>query len=59
MPGTGTLGGSPSQVWSVSCASAGTCSAGGYYTDGSGHRQGFVVSQVSGTWGNGLKVPGT
>ena len=33
----------------MSCASAGNCSAGGYYTDSSGHRQAFVVSEVNGT----------
>jgi hypothetical protein len=59
VPGLGSLGDVASLVWSVSCASAGNCSAGGYYTDGSLDRQGFVVSQVNGTWGNGLKVPGT
>jgi hypothetical protein len=31
----------------VSCAPAGTCSAGGYYTDRSHHQQAFVVSQTS------------
>jgi hypothetical protein len=31
---------------SVSCGSAGNCAAGGIYTDGSGHQQGFVVSQA-------------
>jgi len=30
---------------SVSCAPAGNCSAGGYYTNKSGHWQAFVVSQ--------------
>ncbi len=30
----------------MSCATAGNCSAGGYYQDGSGHRQAFVVSQA-------------
>ncbi|MGO9501902.1 MAG: hypothetical protein ACLPUO_10065 [Streptosporangiaceae bacterium] len=29
--------------FSVSCAPAGTCAAGGYYTDASGHVQGFVT----------------
>ena len=31
-------------TYSVSCAAAGGCSAGGYYTDNSGHAQAFVVS---------------
>ena len=43
----------------MSCASAGNCSAGGYYTDSSGHQQAFVVSEVNGTWRNAMEVPGT
>ena len=43
----------------MSCASAGNCSAGGYYTDSSGHLQAFVVSEVNGTWGTPMEVPGT
>jgi hypothetical protein len=38
VPGAATLNkGGEAQVQSVSCASAGNCSAGGYYTNGSGH----------------------
>ncbi len=44
---------------SVSCASAGNCSAGGYYTDGSGGQQAFVVGETNGTWGTAEEVPGT
>jgi len=44
---------------SVSCARAGNCSAGGGYTDSSGDVQAFVVSQVNGTWGTAIEVPGT
>jgi hypothetical protein len=47
-------------ISSLSCASAGNCSAGGLYT---GHKPGsgkaFVVNQVGGQWGNALQVPGT
>src|SRR5262245_11214732 len=43
---------------SVSCASAGRCSAGGFYTDGRAHRQAFVVSEKGGTWGKAVNVPG-
>jgi hypothetical protein len=39
--------GQNSYVSSVSCSSAGNCGAGGSYTDGSGHGQGFVVSATS------------
>ncbi len=44
---------------SVSCASAGNCSASGYYTDGSGHYQAFVVGETHGSWGTAEQVPGT
>ncbi len=57
VPGTATR--SISVVFSVSCAAAGNCSAGGSYNDRSGHRQAFVVSQVHGTWGKAEEVPGT
>jgi len=43
----------------VSCASAGNCSAGGYYTDSSRHQQAFVVSETNRTWGKAVEVPGT
>ena len=46
-------------ITSVSCASAGNCSAGGHYNDSSGRQQAFVVSQASGTWGTAIEVPGT
>jgi Peptidase A4 family len=60
VPGTAALNtGNAALVNSVSCASAGNCSAGGNYTDGSGHNQAFVVSQVNGTWGKAEEVPGT
>lgn len=32
-------------VLSVSCASAGNCAAGGFYTNGSEHLQAFVASE--------------
>src|SRR5262249_6901773 len=40
-------------VESVSCASAGNCSAGGWYADSA-----FAVSEVNGTWDNAIEVPG-
>jgi hypothetical protein len=45
-------------VGTVSCASAGNCSAGGSYTDRAGARQVHVVSQVRGSWGRATEVPG-
>jgi hypothetical protein len=60
VPGTAALNkGGGAAVNSVSCASAGNCSAGGYYTDGTGHHQAFVASEVSGTWHSAIEVPGT
>jgi hypothetical protein len=60
VPGTAALnGGGYDVIFSVSCGSAGYCSAGGFYTDGSGHQQVFVVSQVRGTWGRAIEAPGT
>jgi len=60
VPGTATLN-KDGNAWatSMSCASAGNCSAGGHYLDGSGHWQGFVVSEVNGTWHTAIEVPGT
>jgi hypothetical protein len=60
VPGLATLNkGGSAQVNSVSCASAGNCSAGGVYLDGPGRGQAFVASQVNGTWHTALQVPGT
>jgi len=46
------------QISSMSCARAGTCSAGGLYTGRSGRRQGFVVGETGGVWGQAKQVPG-
>jgi hypothetical protein len=47
VPGTAALNqGGGAEIASVSCASAGQCSAGGDYTDSSGHRQVFVDSKT-------------
>jgi hypothetical protein len=43
-------------ISSVSCADAGNCSAGGYYSVSSGHQQAFVINQTNGTWGNATEV---
>src|SRR5690349_914852 len=53
--------GGAAQVSSVSCASAGNCAAGGFYTDGtiSDIGQAFVASEVNGTWHAAIEVPGT
>ena len=60
VPGAGSLNaGGNAEVESVSCASAGNCSAGGYYADVGNDHQAFVVSEVNGTWQNATEVPGT
>jgi hypothetical protein len=60
VPGTAALNqGGVGLVTAVSCASAGNCSAGGSYTDSSGHGQVFVVNEVNGTWDKAKEVPGT
>ncbi len=60
VPGTAALNrGVDAALNSVSCGAAGNCSAGGFYTDSSGHSQAFVVSQAHGAWGTAIEVPGT
>ncbi len=54
-----TAFGHGARVNSVSCASAGNCAAGGFYGDGSGHNQAFVVSERGGVWGTARGVPHT
>ena len=44
---------------SVSCSSDGNCAAGGYYKDGSGNTQAFVVEEVASTWGTPIEVAGS
>src|SRR5262249_56929411 len=46
VPGLKALNqGGLAELNSVSCGSAGSCAAGGTYTDASGHTQAFVVNQ--------------
>jgi hypothetical protein len=60
VPGLAALNaGRNAQVASVSCAPGGYCVAGGYYTDGHGSRQAFVVTAVKGRWRAAVEVPGT
>ena len=59
VPGLAALNkGGNAQVDSVSCASAGDCAAGGYYTDGNRNGQAFVVDERNGVWGTAIEVPG-
>src|SRR5437763_6033230 len=41
---------------SVSCASAGNCSAVGYYYDGSVSQQGLLLTETAGTWATGVEA---
>jgi hypothetical protein len=41
---------------SVSCASAGNCSAVGSYYDSSSHRQGLLLNEAAGRWKAGVKA---
>ena len=60
VPGAAALSGATggSSVSSVSCASAGNCTAGGTYST-TGYGQVFVVSEKNGTWGSAALVTGT
>jgi hypothetical protein len=60
VPGTAALNkGGDAGLASVSCPSAGNCTAGGDYTDGSHHQQAFVVSEQQGVWRKAIEVPGS
>jgi hypothetical protein len=60
VPATGALNtGGDAEIDSVSCSSAGNCTAGGFYTDSSHNNQAFVVDETGGTWGDAEEVPGT
>ena len=43
-------------VDSVSCASAGNCTAGGSYTDTAGAQQGLLLTETSGVWATGAQA---
>src|ERR1022692_1755986 len=58
VPGLGALNKTGlAQVNSVSCGSAGSCAAGGYYRGRHG-QQGFVAVERNGRWGTAIEVPG-
>jgi hypothetical protein len=40
----------------VACASAGNCSVGGQYLDSTGNYQGFLESEVAGTWPSAVEL---
>lgn len=51
--------GADAVVNSVSCKSAGNCSAGGAYMNAAYEYEAFVVSEKNGVWGKAEEVPGT
>jgi hypothetical protein len=60
VPGIAALNtGGNASIASVSCGAAGNCTAGGQYYTQSRHYEAFVVSEVNGTWGTAIEVPGT
>ena len=59
VPGSAALNaGGNAEVASVSCASRGACTAGGFYTEHGKTTQGFVVSERGGRWGTARALPG-
>jgi hypothetical protein len=59
MPGLLALNkGSSSQVYSLSCSSAGNCSGGGYYENSSFREFAYVITESGGHWGKTQPVPG-
>ncbi len=59
LPGTATLSaGHFASALSVSCASSGNCSAGGFYLDGSSNQEPFVATEAHGDWGDARDAPG-
>ena len=59
IPGTAALNtGNLASLTAVSCASAGNCSAGGFYVTANGTEEAFVVSKSGGTWGQAKEIPG-
>ena len=59
IPGLSQLdAGNGAGLGALSCGAAGNCSAGGYYTNGAGSRQGFVASETGGVWHKAVEVPG-
>jgi hypothetical protein len=59
LPGTARLNtGGSARVLSVSCASAGNCAAGGFFTDDTRRGQAFLASERGGAWYAAIEVPG-
>jgi Bacterial Ig-like domain (group 3) len=60
VPGSAAINkGGFAELTSVSCPTAGNCSAGGSYAPSKTSTQPFVVTERNGTWGKAVEVPGT
>jgi hypothetical protein len=59
IPGIRRLGQLIAGVESLSCVSAGNCTAGGLYADDAGHYQAFVAAERNDRWSDAIEVPGT
>jgi hypothetical protein len=62
VPGTAALNTGGGGASAISCASPGNCAVGGDYqqdVNGSGEDEGFVASEVNGTWHDAAPVRGT
>ena len=59
VPGMGSINlGQASSAVEVACVSGGSCLTGGFYLDGSLHKQGWVASRTAAGWGQAEEVPG-
>ena len=60
VPGLAALNkdGGQTQVLTISCAPAGSCAAGGFYTGRHHREQGFVATEDNGTWDTPIPLPG-
>jgi hypothetical protein len=59
VPGLRALNvGGGADVSAVRCPSPGFCTAAGFYLDGNGHHQAFIVNETDFTWGKAFPVPG-
>lgn len=56
LPSGALMAGKNGGVVAVSCRSAGNCSAGAAYVDGSSNYQALVVNEVAGHWRTGQKI---
>ena len=58
IPGTAALNHQNASVGSLSCAAPGNCSASGIYTKRSLLDEPYVVTEINGTWGKAIEIPG-